>query len=171
MSYTTSLSYLGRLPVTGAAGLPGLVNPAVRFGEASCHDIALPPGTDVLLREIDALRWAVARTLGPLPVAVLGWVVLPDRMMAVWHLQEPLSEDALWDEIQERFVLGLSRVDRDVGGHWLRQSERVQTADDLAVRLRVCRALPVTQGLVTRWQDWPVSSFLRNGGEAARLAD
>ncbi len=45
-------------------------------------------GSDMLVREIAALRDAVRATMAARPFHVDAWVVLPDHMHAVWTLPE-----------------------------------------------------------------------------------
>ena len=45
-------------------------------------------GGDVLLREVVALREAVAVTRAERPFGIVAWVVMPDHLHAVWTLPE-----------------------------------------------------------------------------------
>lgn len=47
--------------------------------------------SDLLVREIDALRAAVARTRRLHPFRIDAWVVLPDHLHAVWTLPQALG--------------------------------------------------------------------------------
>jgi putative transposase len=42
--------------------------------------------SDLLVREVAALRWAVMRTRAERPFRVDAWVVLPDHMHCIWTL-------------------------------------------------------------------------------------
>ena len=49
-------------------------------------------GTDILTREIEALRQAVRATRAERPFAIDAWVVLPDHMHCVWTLPQTDSD-------------------------------------------------------------------------------
>ena len=144
-------------------------------------------GSDLLVREVDALRWAVGATLRERPVEVLAWVVLPDRMHAIWRLPEGDSDYALrWGAIKGRFTASLrgdasgesgqspdlrigERVQRGERGIWQKRfwEHHLRGAADLDQHLDLCRQSPVAAGLVERWQDWRYSSFVRERLRAA----
>ncbi|MEM9436055.1 MAG: transposase [Pseudomonadota bacterium] len=61
-------------------------------------------GSDLLVREVDVLRRAVAETLAERPFEILAWVVLPDHMHAVWQM--PHGDRAYgkrWGMIKSKF--------------------------------------------------------------------
>lgn len=69
-------------------------------------------GSDLLTREIGALRAAVRETMAERPFRIEAWVVMPDHLHAVWTLPEGDAEySARWGAIKARFT----RVVRDSG--------------------------------------------------------
>ncbi|EBA07443.1 REP-associated tyrosine transposase [Sagittula stellata] len=138
-------------------------------------------GSDLLLREIDLLRWAVGATLRDHPVEVLAWVVLPDHMHAIWRMPEGDSGYARrWGAIKGRFSVALKEARGEEaarspalpdGAHlrdgesgvWQRRfwEHHIRGPEDLAAHMAFCRTAPVREGLVPRAGDWPYSSFAR----------
>lgn len=133
-------------------------------------------GSDLLMRELDLLRWSVGITLRERPVDVLAWVVLPDRMHVIWRLPEGDSAYGLrWGAIKGRFTAGLrgareSRQSPDLRREvWQKRfwEHHIRDEGDLRRHMLLCRDAPVAAGLVERWEDWRVSSFVRERLRAA----
>ena len=72
--------------------------------------------SDLLARQIDALRDAVARTRAERPFQIEAWVVLPDHLHCVW---QPPAGDAgfsvRWGAIKARFSRSCRRAGSDCG--------------------------------------------------------
>ncbi len=68
-------------------------------------------GSDLLVREVDALREAVRDTRGQRPFKIDAWVILPDHMHFVWTLPEGDSD------FSTRIGAIKSRFTRRVGFH------------------------------------------------------
>lgn len=141
-------------------------------------------GDDLLVREIDTLRWAVGCTLRDRPVQVVAWVVLPDRMHAIWRLPDGDCAYGLrWGAIKARFTRSLRAtasghspdLRHDASGAeakvWQNRfwEHHIRGPDDLAHHMHLCRVAPVRAGLVRQAEDWPFSSFAghRQGGSLA----
>ncbi len=136
-------------------------------------------GADLLTREVNTLRWAVGLTLGERPVTVLSWVVLPDRMHAIWRMPEGDSDySTRWGAIKGRFSRALREAgqspalrepQRGDAGVWQRRfwEHHIRGSEDLRVHLEYCRLAPVEAGLVERAEDWPFSHVQRQ--KAQRL--
>ena len=135
------------------------------------------PGSWLLIDEIDTLRFAVGRTRGQRPFEVLAWVVLPDRMHAVWCLPpDGCDYGQRWAAIKGCFSSELSRqgrmprerrgvrVSRGEVGIWQKRfwEHHIRSERDLAAHLDLCRMAPVRARLVTRPQDWPFGTFRRD---------
>jgi putative transposase len=137
-------------------------------------------GSDLLVREIDLLRWSVGRTLQEHPVQVLAWVVLPDHMHAIWQLPSGDRDYARrWGAIKGRFSRALAesghspdlqagrcagaRPARGEVGLWQKRfwEHHLCGTSDLDRHLDLCRGAPVEAGLVQCAEDWPFSSFSR----------
>lgn len=152
-----------------------------RQGAAVFFTVALADrGGDLLLREVDRLRDAVAQTRADLPFGVLAWVLLPDHLHTVWQLPEGDGDFALrWRLIKGRFAHGLPAQLRSASkeragekGIWQRRywEHHIRGADDLARHIGYCRLDPVRHGLVERPEEWRYASVrgdVRAHGDAA----
>lgn len=129
-------------------------------------------GSDLLLREVERLRQAVADTKRALPFEINAWVVLPDHLHAIWPLPAGDSDYPLrWRLIKSRFSHGLmaqprspSKAQRAEKGIWQRRywDHHIRNAADYATHVRYCWGNPVKHGLVSRASDWPFSSLHRD---------
>jgi putative transposase len=127
----------------------------------------------LLVEEVGRLREAVRVTRAERPFAVEAWVVLPDHMHCVWTLHEGDVDYATrWRIIKGRFAHGLalgdrrkSHVVRKERAIWQRRfwEHHIRDEGDLAAHVRYCWWNPVKHGLVTAPEEWPYSSFHRDG--------
>jgi putative transposase len=126
--------------------------------------------SDLLVREITALRSAVARTRRLYPFQIDAWVVLPEHMHAVWTLPEADAGYSLrWTLIKRWFSAAIpagerrseSRVAKGERGIWQRRfwEHTVRDSDDFARHVNYVHFNPVKHGLVARAIDWQYSSF------------
>lgn len=130
-------------------------------------------GEDLLVREVERLREAVRATRRERPFAIEAWVVLPDHLHAVWTLPENDRDfSTRWRLIKSRFSMGLphgplrpSHHARQERGIWQRRFWEHHIRDDADYRahLAYCWNSPVKHGFVERPEDWPWSSFHRDG--------
>lgn len=142
-------------------------------------------GSDLLLRQVDVLRQAVAQTRAERAFGIKAWVVLPDHLHCVWQMPAGDGDYAVrWGAIKARFSMEMRRagfvppppVGRKNGGvnPALRRKGEVglwqprfwehhirDEADD-AAHIRYCWGNPVKHGLVQRPADWPYSSIHRD---------
>ncbi|WP_010140980.1 REP-associated tyrosine transposase [Oceanicola sp. S124] len=130
------------------------------------------PGSDLLLREIAALREAVMVERCRRPFAIDAWVVLPDHMHCLWTLPPGDADYPLrWQSIKAEFSRRVApRVPRSPGkqrrgelGIWQRRywEHHIRDDADMQMHLRYCWADPVAHGLAQRPADWAFSSFHR----------
>jgi putative transposase len=128
--------------------------------------------SDLLVREIDALRAAVARTRMLHPFHIDAWVVLPEHMHAVWTLPEgDAAFSARWTVIKRLFSASIppgearsaSRAAKGERGIWQRRfwEHTVRDDEDLTRHVDYVHFNPVKHGLATRASDWPYSTFER----------
>jgi putative transposase len=128
--------------------------------------------SDLLVREIAALRTAVARTRLLHPFKIDAWVVLPEHMHAVWTLPEGDADFPLrWTLVKRTFSAAVpqgedrsaSRLAKGERGIWQRRfwEHTIRDADDFARHVDYVHFNPVKHGLVSRAADWPFSSFRR----------
>lgn len=149
-------------------------------------------GSDMLVREIAALRAAVRATRAERWFGIDAWVVLPDHMHCVWTLPEGDWEySTRLAAIKARFTMSLRRAGFSPppslpivqSGRYaglkpgLRHEKRevavgqrrfwehhIRDDEDLRNHIRYCWINPVKHGLVERPEDWPYSSYHRDGG-------
>jgi putative transposase len=128
--------------------------------------------SDLLVREISALRAAVVRTRLLYPFQIDAWVVLPEHMHAVWTLPKGDSGYSLrWMLIKRWFSAAIpagenrseSRVAKGERGIWQRRfwEHTVRDSDEFARHIDYVHFNPVKHGLVAQVIDWPHSSFSR----------
>lgn len=130
-------------------------------------------GSDLLLREIDILRWSVAEVMARKPFKIDAWVVLPDHLHAIWIL--PANDhdySTRWKEIKTAFSRRMCRVgprtasktSKGEVGLWQRRfwDHHIRSDADYQGHLAYCWGNPVKHGLVKTAQDWPFSSIHRD---------
>ncbi len=129
-------------------------------------------GGDLLLREVAALRRAVAETKAERPFGIAAWVVLPDHLHCIWQMPEGDGDfSTRWRLIKGRFAHGIDAQGRSASkagkaekGIWQRRfwDHHIRDEADLQTHLRYCWWNPVWHGLVARPEDWPFSSVHRD---------
>ncbi len=128
--------------------------------------------SDLLVREIIALRASVARTRLLHPFRIDAWVVLPEHMHAVWTLPGGDADfSTRWSLIKRAFSASVrhgedrsaSRVAKGERGVWQRRfwEHTVRDADDFARHVDYVHFNPVKHGLAPSAGEWPFSSFRR----------
>ncbi|MDZ7573033.1 MAG: transposase [Pseudotabrizicola sp.] len=67
-------------------------------------------GSDLLQREVVALRRAVAQTRAERPFQIAAWVVLPDHLHCVWQMPAGDGDFAVrWGAIKARFSMSMRK--------------------------------------------------------------
>jgi len=151
----------------------------------------------LLVREIGALRQAVAQTRAARPFRIDAWVVLPDHMHCVWTLPEGDADYSnRMGEIKGRFTRTVRRSGPAptppvhnrhgvVGGRervgenpdlraeapiWQKRfwEHHIRDDRDYAAHVTYCWINPVKHRLVEDVRDWPYSSWHRDGGDVGR---
>lgn len=130
-------------------------------------------GSNLLIREIDALRCAFRSTMVERPFLIDAIVVLPDHLHTVWTL--PLGDSdysTRWAVIKSRFTQALppvhdkrpSQIKRSDAGIWQRQywEHRIKDVADFVLHKDYCLTDPVRHGLVKRPEEWQHSSIHRD---------
>ena len=128
--------------------------------------------SDLLIREVDALRAAVREVRADRPFRIDAWVVLPDHLHAVWTLPEgDAAYPVRWAAIKARVSRGLegrelrpSDVARRENGIWQRRfwEHHIRDEADLTAHVRYCWWNPVKHDLVAAPTEWPHSSIHRD---------
>ena len=128
--------------------------------------------SDLLVRDIAALRAAVAEVRARRPFGIDAFVVLPDHLHCLWTLPHGDADfSTRWKEIKTGFTKSVGRVGRrsasklakGEAGLWQRRfwDHHIRNEADFATHLRYCWGDPVKHGLVARAADWPWSSIHR----------
>ncbi len=136
-------------------------------------------GSDLLIREIGALRHAFRSTKAERPFEIAAIVVLPDHLHAILTLPRGDSDYATrWAVIKSRFTRAVPKVShkrpsqekRADGGIWQRRFWEHHLRDDTDYRRHVdyCLTDPVRHGLVRRPEDWLYSSIHREADQVER---
>jgi putative transposase len=126
----------------------------------------------LLVEHIDALRAAFRAVHAARPFELLGIVVLPEHLHAIWRLPEGDVDYATrWRQIKSgfsrRLVIGerrsTVRVAKGERGIWQRRywAHLIVDGADLRHHLDYLHFNPVKHGHVRRVRDWPYSSFHR----------
>ncbi|MCB1366604.1 MAG: transposase [Rhodobacteraceae bacterium] len=129
-------------------------------------------GSNLLVREVEALRDGVRRTQAERPFQIDAWVVLPNHMHCIWQMPEGDADySTRWSVIKARFSRGMphsprraSHVVRREHGLWQRRfwEHHLRDDEDWRAHMRYCWFNPVRHGLVDRPEDWAFSSVHRD---------
>lgn len=128
--------------------------------------------SDLLVRQVQALRAAVRTVKARHPFDILAWVVLPDHLHAVWTLPPGDADfSTRWAQIKAGFSravpcaesVSISRRRKGERGIWQRRFWEHQIRDeaDLARHVDYVHINPVKHGHAVRAADWPYSSIHR----------
>jgi len=128
--------------------------------------------SDLLVREIDALREAVRQARLQHPFHIDAWVVLPDHMHCIWTLPDGDADfSKRWQMIKTSFSKSLPAVERvstararrGERGVWQRRfwEHTIRDERDYAAHMDYVHFNPVKHGHAGTVADWPYSSFRR----------
>lgn len=127
--------------------------------------------SDLLVREIERLRFIYARVQSQRPFETIAICILPDHMHAIWSLPEGDGDFAIrWNLIKGGFSRSLSAAPRSMSkivkrekGIWQRRfwEHVIRNDADLNRHVDYIHYNPVKHGLAARVHDWPHSSFHR----------
>jgi putative transposase len=128
--------------------------------------------SDLLVREIEALREAIRIVKHAHPFVIEAMVVLPEHLHAIWKLPEGDADYPMrWSLIKSGFSRGLdktefiraSRFKKRERGIWQRRYWEHQIKDewDFEKHADYIHYNPVKHDYVKRPADWPFSTFHR----------
>jgi len=128
--------------------------------------------SDLLVREVAALRASVSRVRALYPFRINAWVVLPEHLHAVWTLPDGDADfSTRWGLIKRGFSAWIvkgesrsaSRTAKGERGIWQRRfwEHTVRDEGDFERHVNYVHFNPVKHGLVGNAKDWPFSSFRR----------
>lgn len=138
--------------------------------------------SDLLVREIDALRVAYIRTWQEKPFFCDAFVVLPNHLHAIWTLPDNDADfSTRWRKIKTRFVRAtgasgarsFSKQLKNERGVWQRRfwEHCIRDDADYHRHLAYCWSDPVRHQLAERAIDWPFSSVQRDVRNGATSVD
>ena len=116
--------------------------------------------SDLLIRQIEIFRAAVAQVKRCKPFNINAWVVLPEHMHCVWTL--PSNDDDFsgrWRDIKKRFTRDVETKSIWQPHFW---EHTIRNEEDYRRHVEYIYLNPVKHGWVTRVQDWPFSTFHRD---------
>ena len=165
--------------------MPNYIRPKVDAASIFFTVALARRGDDLLVREVQRLRAAVAGVARARPFRIDAFVVLPDHLHAVWTLPAGDRDFSVrWSSIKAQFSMDMGRagftpplpVGRDNGGvnpALRRKGEvglwqprfwehHIRDEADFQAHVRYCWGNPVKHGLVARAADWPYSSIQRD---------
>mgnify|MGYP000863041510 CR=1 FL=1 len=91
--------------------MPNYIRPKVPGGSVFFTVALADRRSNLLVREIDALRSAVRTAQADLPFHIDAWVVLPDHLHCIWTLPTGDADYAVrWKEIKTRFTKAIGQV-------------------------------------------------------------
>jgi putative transposase len=128
--------------------------------------------SDILVRQVGALRDAVAAARAANRFHIDAWVVLPDHMHCVWTLPDGDTDfSGRWKAIKKAILKSLpagehrspSRVAKGERGIWQRRfwEHAIRDERDYGAHIDYVHFNPVRHGLVDHVATWPYSSFHR----------
>ncbi len=128
--------------------------------------------SDLLVREVAALRASVSRVRTLYPFTIDAWVVLPEHLHAVWTLPYGDADfSTRWNLIKRGFSARIeknesrsaSRIAKGERGFWQRRfwEHTIRDEADFTRHVNYVHFNPVKHGLVGNAKDWPFSSFRR----------
>ena len=164
--------------------MPNYIRPR-RPGAMIFFTVCLADHQQSLLTDhIKILREAVRYTKQRRPFGILAWVVLPDRMHAVWKMPKTdANYSQRWGMIKARFSKHIRMFEgappvprhgsaggvnpalrKGEAGIWQKRfwEHHIRDAQDLSACIHACHIAPVTQGLVGAPELWPFSSMHRD---------
>ena len=160
-------------PIWQGCGMPNYIRPKIEAATIFFTVAFAKRGGDVLVREIEALRVAVAQTRLQRPFEIDAFVVLPDHLHAIWTLpQGDCDFPTRWKDIKTRFTKSVgiiggrsaSKITKGEAGLWQRRfwDHHIRDEQDYQNHIRYCWGNPVKHGFVARAADWPYSSIHRD---------
>ncbi len=129
--------------------------------------------SDLLVREIDALRAAYVSVQRTRPFHCGAFVVLPDHLHAVWTLPPGDNEFSMrWQVLKAQFTarvrdrgrVSLSKARKQEVGIWQRRfwEHCIRDEAEYAACVQYCWSNPVKHGLAKSPTAWPQSSIHRD---------
>lgn len=133
--------------------------------------------SDLLVQEIDALRFAMRETMARYPFQIDAIAVLPAEILAIWTLPDGDTDyTTRWSMLKSVFLRSLPAFDPTGQTHlrpgenhiWQRRmvQRRLRSRLDFENHCRQIHMSPVASGFVHRAEMWPYSSVHRDMSES-----
>ncbi|SIR12630.1 MULTISPECIES: REP-associated tyrosine transposase [Acidiphilium] len=116
--------------------------------------------SDLLTREIEALRTAIRTTRHRAPFHIDAWVILPDHMHCLWTLPEGDTDYAArWRALKTRFTKATTQ--NFAPSPWQNRywEHTIRTENDYRAHMDYIHFNPVKHGLAPHPAAWPFSTF------------
>jgi putative transposase len=127
--------------------------------------------SNLLTRNIEALRGAWRHVEDRMPFETVAAVVLPDHLHCIWRLPDGDADfSGRWRMFKARFTRSLAQADRSLSGRrpneynvWQRRFWEHAIRDDRDRERHVAyiHNNPVKHGLCSRVDEWPYSTWRR----------
>ena len=118
--------------------------------------------SNLLVREIDALREAWRKAAHRVPHAVIAAVVLPDHLHAVIRMQDETADfPRLWQDIKKGFTRRTSEPGSASAWQSRFWERTVRSEEELNACVDYVHINPLKHGLVNALAEWPHSTFHR----------
>ena len=118
--------------------------------------------SDLLVREIEALREAWRKAANRVPHAVIAAVVLPDHLHAVIRMQDETADfPRLWQDIKKGFTRRTSQPGAASAWQSRFWERTVRSEEELNACVDYVHINPLKHGLVNTLSEWPHSTFHR----------
>lgn len=118
--------------------------------------------SDLLIREIDALKTAWRCAKARVPHTIVAMVVLPEHLHALLQMNDDSGDyPRLWRDIKTGFTRSLNSQAGSSPWQARYWEHTIRDDNDLHRHIDYVHANPLKHGLVTRIADWPHSTFHR----------
>ena len=118
--------------------------------------------SDLLVREIEALREAWRKAASRVPHAVIAAVVLPDHLHAVIRMEDETADfPRLWQDIKKGFTRRTSQPGAPSAWQSRYWERTVRDEAELQAFVDYVHINPLNHGLVNAVAEWPHSTFHR----------
>ena len=118
--------------------------------------------SDLLVREIEALREAWKKAASRVPHTIIAAVVLPDHLHAVIRMDDGTADfPRLWQDIKKGFTRRTSQPGHPSAWQSRYWERTVRDEAELQALVDYVHINPLKHGLVNALEEWPHSTFHR----------
>jgi len=118
--------------------------------------------SDLLVREMEALREAWRKAAGRVPHTIIAAVVLPDHLHAVIRMEDETADfPRLWQDIKKGFTRRTSEPGSASAWQSRFWERTVRNEEELNAYVDYVHINPLKHHLVSAVAEWPYSTFHR----------